>query len=360
MAVLWLPMLNSVGKFWEFERKSENRVFRDTLHIYFKNLGVFPSHAEEFVNDNFSFRAPLLEAYNYEKYFLFKISPHPEKTIIGKDGWFFMSQKELDIYEGRKEFTEIQLAKFDSVWTNRKHYLDSLGIVSYWMICPMKQNIYPEKMPFNTLKKPGKTRVQILEDYLAKDFPNLIINPTNAFLDAKDTIRLFYKLDNHWNKQAGYIASDLILQKLQPDFPEINLLKRTNYNWVDTLYATGYHRDVVGIESLCEQDYFPIPNNEKSAPSKSYNFQVTEDFPYPGEFEKVFRIPSDTSAPKILVIRDSFGDQLIPFLKEPFSESVFIFDGWNYGLNTEIIETVHPDIVIFLGLETHLEHYIER
>ena len=74
----------------------------------------------------------------------------------------------------------------------------------------------------------------------------------------------------------------------------------------------------------------------------------------------MYRNPSDTTAPKILVIRDSFGDQLIPFLKEPFSESVFIFDGWDYGLNKEIIETVKPDIVIFLGLETHIENFIDR
>ena len=74
----------------------------------------------------------------------------------------------------------------------------------------------------------------------------------------------------------------------------------------------------------------------------------------------VYRNASDTTLPRILFIRDSFGDLLIPFLKEPFSESVFIFDGWNYGLNKKIIETVKPDIVIFLGLETHLEHYIER
>jgi len=360
MAVLWLPMLNSVGKFWEFERKSENRIFRDTLHIYFSNLGVFPIEAEEFVNDNFSFRAPLLEAYNYEKFYVFNISPHPEKTIIGSDGWFFMSQKELDIYEGRKEFTDEQLAKFDSVWTNRKHYLDSSDIVSYWMICPMKQNVYPEKMPFNTRKKPGKTRVQILEDYLAEGFPNFIIDPTNAFLKAKDSMQLFYKLDNHWNRQAGLIATDLIIQRLQSDFSEIISPKFTNFNWVDTIYATGYHRDVVGIKSLREQDYFPVPNNEKATPSEVYNFPVTEGFPYPNDFEKVFRNPSDTTAPKILIIRDSFGDQLIPFLKEPFSESVFIFDGWNYGLNKEIIEEIKPDIVIFLGLETHLEHFIER
>ena len=360
MVIICLPMLNSAGGFWEFERKNENRVFRDSLELLVSNLDVFPPQANEYVNDNFSFRSPLLDAYNFEKFYFFKISPYPEKTIIGSDGWFFMSQKEIKIYEGKEEFTEQQLVKFDSVWTYRKNYLDSLGISSYWVIGPMKHSIYEENVPYNKFKKSGDTRLETLTKHIGKKFPDLMINPTEEFLRAKDSLQLYYKLDNHWNRQAGFIVTNLILEKLQSNYPEVKLSQLSDYDWIDTTYLTGYHRDVIGVKSLIESDRFPVPKKEKSKPSYKYNFPVTEDFPYTNDFEKVHRNSSDTTLPKILVIRDSFGDQLVPFLKEPFSESVFIFDGWNYGLNKDIIETVKPDIVIFLGLETHLEHYIDR
>jgi hypothetical protein len=359
LAVIWLPMVNSVGEFWKFERKSENRVFRDSLHFDGGNLYAFPSQADEYVNDNFSFRGPLLEAYNYEKFNMFHISPHPDKTIIGRDGWFFMAQKEREIFEGKKPFSEVDLAKFDSVWTFRKHYLDSLGIVCHWMIGPMKHTIYSEKLPFNILRTGEKTRVMVLEDHLAKKFPDLMVNPVPSFLLAKDSTQLYYKLDNHWNQRAGIIAANLIIEKLQEQFPNLEKANYNNFNWVDTTYERGYHRGIIDNESLVEFDLAPVAKNEKSFQVESYGFPAPVDFPYPTEFEKVYRNKSDTLLPKILIIRDSFGNQLIPFLKDSFKESVFIFDGWAYDLNEDIIERVQPDIVIFLGLETHLEHFID-
>jgi hypothetical protein len=48
----------------------------------------------------------------------------------------------------------------------------------------------------------------------------------------------------------------------------------------------------------------------------------------------------------------------MPFLKEPFPESVFLFDAWQYKLNKPIIEKVKPDIVVFISLETNIDNII--
>ena len=358
--VILFPTVNSYVGFVAFERTNENRVFRDSLDFNINNLDYFPPQAEEYFNDNFSVRTPLLDVYRLNKRVVFSISPHPEKTIIGKNGWYFISQKEQRIYEGDEEFSQTQLADFSTMWKTRKQYLDSLNIVSYWVISPMKHYVYGEELRFNIEKKSGPSRVDVLESYLENEFSDFIIDPRNQFESAKDTMDLYYKLDNHWNRRAGFIVSQMILKKLKPDFPSLLMPKFEDYYWVDTTYKSGFHRNVMGLESSVEEDLFPIDKNELSLAATKYGFPVTPEFPYENDFEKVYRNKSYTTLPKILIIRDSFGDMVIPFLKEPFSESVFIFDGWNYGLNKEIIETVKPDIVIFLGLETHLEHYIER
>lgn len=360
IGVLVLPLANSVFKFKEFERTNENRQFRDSIDFNIQNLDPLPSQINEFFNDNFSFRTPLLEAYHWNKYYTFHISPHPEKTIIGQDGWFYMAQEELKIYEGKKEFNSEQLQRFDQLWDQRKAFLDSLNITSYWVIGPMKHYVYPEYLPFNVVKKKGKSRVEILTERINKKHPDFIINLLPELKSKKDSSNLYFKLDNHWNRQAGFYVANIILNKINQTYPNIQPALKSDYIWADSLYYSGFHRDVVGIKSLQERDYFPTPKNEKAKPSSKYNFPVTEGFGYPGEFEKVYRDTNNTSHLKLLVIRDSFADLVLPFLKEPFQESVFIFDGWNYGLNKEIIKTIQPDIVIFLGLETHLEHYIDR
>ena len=358
--MLLFPLINSGLSIFDFERTQENRNFRDSINININNLDAFPKEFEEYFNDNFSFRTPLLKTYHWNKYYTFHISPHPEKTIIGKNGWFFMAQEELKIYEGKKEFTPNELIKFDSIWAIRKHFLDSLQISSYWVIGPMKHYVYPEFLPFNINKKQGKSRMQTLIERIENQYPNFIINPLPKLIAAKDTVDLYFKLDNHWNRRAGFLVANLILETIGQNYPEIQTIKHSDYYWKDSSYYSGFHRGVVGINTLQEHDSFPYTKKEKSIPSDKYNFSVTPEFPYPNEFEKVYRDSTNVNGLKILVIRDSFSDVLIPFLKEPFKESVFIFDGWNYGLNKDIVLSVKPDIVVFLGLETHLEHYIYR
>jgi hypothetical protein len=46
---------------------------------------------------------------------------------------------------------------------------------------------------------------------------------------------------------------------------------------------------------------------------------------------------------------------MMPFVREFFEESVFIFDAWQYKLNEAIIDKVNPDIVVFLTLDSNLE-----
>ena len=58
------------------------------------------------------------------------VSPFPENTIIGKNDWFFVSQKEVEIFKGNKDFNETQLTKLKGEWAYRKEYLENLNILS--------------------------------------------------------------------------------------------------------------------------------------------------------------------------------------------------------------------------------------
>ena len=136
LMLLFSPFINDQLELWEFERKDENRQFRDSLRIDIQRLDYFPIEAESYLSDNFSFRAPLLNLYHKIKFSYFKISPHPNKTIVGKDSWFFKANDEKDIYEGNRSFSKLELDHFLTEWKKRKKYLDSLNIKAYWIIAP--------------------------------------------------------------------------------------------------------------------------------------------------------------------------------------------------------------------------------
>ena len=159
--------------------------------------------------------------------------------------------------------------------------------------------------------------------------------------------------------RAGHLVSKLIISHIRKDFPDKNIPNIPSYLWEDSLIQNGIHYRVLGIESLKENDAFPIIENENAIEVARYGFPPPENFAYAWNYERRYVDEENKSKLKILVIRDSFGAALIPFLKESFSESVFIFDAWQYGLNKPIIEKIKPDIVLFLTYESHLESIIE-
>lgn len=357
LVTITLPVINYNNKIWKFERKDENRSFKNKLQINIKKLDKFPKEAEEYVNDNFSFRGPLLNLYHYFKFYYFKVSPHPDKTIIGLENWYFLAEKEKDIYEGKLSFSNEELNLFKQEWIARKKYLDSLNIKSYWIIAPFKHNIYSEFLPFN-VGEHKVNRIDVLKKYLQDSLPELIIDPTEEFLLTKKNYKLYNQLDNHWNLTAGYVVSKILLSKIKTDFPNKKIMDVPTYQWKDSILHQGIHYNVLGIKDLYEVESFPIINKEFSVVAEKYNFPPVKDFPYPWDYERRYVNYTDTNGLKILFIMDSFGDRLIPFIKESFKESVFIFDAWQYNINKPIIETVKPDIVIFLCLETHIDNIL--
>lgn len=357
IVIISLPSINSSIGIWNFERKDENRAFTDSLEFNFANIQEFPGYFEDYLNDNFSFRRPLLDLFHNLKFTTFKVSPHPERTIIGHDGWFFMAGKEKDIYEGRMKLTDNDLEKYMYEWEFRAKYLDSLGIKYYWLIGPMKHYVYSEYLPFNVYRNSYK-RVEKLKNYLDWSFPGLIVDPLPMLLEAKNKHKLYYKLDNHWNYYAGYLVSELLLSNIKKDFPDKDISDIRNYEWTDSIFQRGIHYRVLCVEDLVEEDRYPIKEKEKAVLAKKYGFPPKKGFAYAYKYERRF-INKDTSSDlTILIIRDSFGDQIEPFIKESFHESVFIFDSWSYKLNKEIIAVVKPDIVVFISYEVHIESFI--
>jgi len=361
LALLALPALNSLLGIWNFERRSENRTFQDTLSIDINHLDDFPKEAEAYVNDNFPFRTPLLNHYHQIKFSWYHVSPHPDQTIVGNEGWYFMSGKEKDIYEGKLDFSDEKLSEFEEKWQSRMQYFDSLGIKAYWLIGPMKHNVYPEYLPFNiyTSKKPR--RVASLKTHLDNTVAGFtVIDPTENLKAHKEDEKLYYMLDNHWNYKAGELVSQQLMTQIEADFPDEEFLPLPNYTWKDSTMERGIHYNVIAVENLSESQKFPVLEGFQSKQVEKYGFPIDKGFPYPDEFELRYINPSPKAKKRILFIRDSFTDLLIPFIKEPFAESVFIFDFWEYKLNPHIIEEMKPDIVVFSGLEVHIESVLKH
>ncbi len=360
IAIISLPVINWNGWLIHFKRENENRNFCDSLGFNVNKLDNFPKDFDTYFNDNFSFRSPLLKAFHQIKFNIFHLPPERDDLIFGNDGWYFLGGDEKRIFEGREDFSKDELNKLKALWIERMAYFETQNIKTYWLICPIKHQIYKDKLPVSVRKKNKDSRTTILAKYLEKTLPNFdLINPESYLIAKKATGPLYFKLDNHWNDRAGYEITKLLLEKFQEDFPDIpsNIIER--YTWKQATKIDGIHKAALGISDLSESVPIIDKRTEFALPVKKYGFVSPKDFPYAWKYELRFQ-NKEKGKYRILVIRDSFCDAVEPFLKEAFEESVFIFDNWKYGLDKEIIETVKPDIVLYISLESHLKNFLQQ
>lgn len=357
VALVFPTLEQSVGLF-RFEQRNENRAMAKAPVPDITYLDGFPTQFEAWYNDHFPFRAPLLRIFHRFYVDLFGVSPDPKRSLIGKNGHCFQGGKERDIIEGRLQLSARQLDSLHAMWGQRMAYFDSLHIKCYWFIIPIKENVYPELLPINVIPRNNPRRAEQLTQKLNPEFGNLVHDLLPVLWRSKDTANLFQRMDNHWNYEAGAIAANEILNVVKRDFPHTGHVPFEHITWADSLNRGGFHRTVLGNDDMPDPYRYPHSDQKRAHALSGYGFVAPPGFAYPWEYEMRFGVDADTLAPKALIIRDSFTTYAIPFLAEGFHESVFIFDAWRYALDRQIVETVRPDVVIFLTLETHIENLI--
>ncbi len=362
IVIIGFPILNNSLKLVKDIKSTENRKMTAKPILNVNLLDPFPNEYEKYYNDNFRIRSLMIKYYNLINLTLFKKSPVPDKVIIGNDGWLFMANDEIDCYSGKHRFDQSELEAFKMELEYRKKYINERKGSFYFIIVPEKATIYPEKVPSRIFRYTKQSWGEQLIDYLNK---NSIVNTINFYDVLKNNKKeelIYYKLDNHWNHLGAFIACNEILQHL----------KKENGNLISTLPITNFnvkkiHKNTGNIISMLsnmgnftDDDFEIVPKKGfKATDAPKSNYVPDKDFPYPWDYENVKAIKG-SDKPKILIITDSFGGYLYPYISEEFSRSVKIWDSWQYKLNEDILNKEKPDIVLLMVYEPHLRNILKN
>lgn len=321
----------------------------------FSYLDNFPGPYEKYYNDNFTIRSIMVKNYNLLNLEVFKKSPVPDQVVIGKDKWLFMAGKELESYEGKNRFEQSELEAYKEELEYRKKYLEERGCKFYFVIAPVKANIYPEKMPAEIFRFNKQSWGEQLNEYLEANCDVKPINVYNILRANKDHELLYYMIDNHWNELGAFYAATEIFKRFQKDFPEIEIASLEDYNIVKSVKKIGNIAQMLsGIGNYSDYTFQLIPKSGFQAQDVTpAGYPVVKGFPYPADYEKDKEIKG-SAKPKILIITDSYGVNIFPFIAEGFGRSVKIFDAWQYKLNEDLVNAEKPDIVLLIALESNV------
>ena len=333
--------------------KTENRSLarKPVLDISF--LDPYPAAYEKYFTDHFIFRQKLLEAHSGLIYYPYRRSPIPDQVDIGKDGWLFLAKDDKLIYQGIQTLDENQVRTIIQKLHDRALYYRSKGIRFYVCFAPMSQEIYPEYLPNNYFRSPVGSQTDKVIAAIRKDTLIPFIDLKPGLINAKKFGRIYQKTDNHWNALGGFFAYSIIINRMKKDFPELNPLRLSDVRFNRKFEKNGRLAASIGLgDVMQEEDYYPVIRNARAkvGAKAGYPTPHVSWFAYDNEYETVSVLP-DSRMPKMFVIRDSFFDMPLLYLRENFNKVIAIWDAWRYGANKELIEKEKPDIVLLMVSE---------
>jgi len=318
------------------------------------NIWRIPSAYTKYYNDHFPFRNELRLMGTYIKYNIFNITPKPDVVQIGEEGWLFLSTDDTrQIYQGIVLYSEEELKTITKNLEKVEQKLASKGIHFYFMVPPLKHQIYSEYLPEGYEKINSYTKRFQLMEYMKNNSSINIIDPYNTLKQRKTDFDLYYKTDTHWNRKGAFLAYQLMVDSLSKAFPSIGVPHE--FSDFEITQDYNYKGDLVTLIDL--QNTFQRTSYHMSPKYESTTDGIRIGAPMLGElsFQYYNSSTADTTKPRLLLVRDSFSEYLHPVLSEHFSYTAL---SWSMKLDTNRINSEKPDVVVFEMMERFIDNLL--
>ena len=302
-----------------------------------------------------------MDLYSQLQFRFFKVSPVPELALLGKADWFFMAGNEQDSYLGNNRISPAELDSFRLELEFREEFIRRQGGKMYFLVAPVKNNIYTEFQPTTAYPLYSDCWGEQILHHLAQHSSLKTVDLYPMLRERRKEKLLYYKRDNHWTRYGAFLAANMLLSRIHEDFPVVGPNDPRDYAFLPTTKTVGNVAVMFGNKDLIIDtvlDFAP-QSGFKAQDGPKVPYEPIAIFPYPWDYEHV-KESADTSKPKMLLICDSFGHNIFPYLAEQFRRSVKIFDSWQYMLNPDIIANEKPDVVIFMPMEANLRHLLNN
>lgn len=321
----------------------ENRTLASKPIFMSTNINEYPKKYEEYFNDYLPFRNELVKLKNLNDIFIFK-NVFNRIVFLGKEKWLF--HKWNNIYSFNEE--ELETAK-----NNLIHFRDELkkkNIDFILLICPDKQLVYPEYVPNYIKGKLPNNGTEIFVEYIKNNTDIKVVYPKEELLKYKDKYQLYYKYDAHWNTLGAYIEYTQLMKSLGIYIDNIDNVDIKDFDGNQSYNLGVYqYNDMAYLLSLNSLKYY---NDDKTYIISNYITKNYETNYYISSENFSFNSKSYKSKDNIIIIRDSFGLNMIDYIATGFRQSKFIHLD---TFKNENITECKPDIVVFQLVEWDLK-----
>lgn len=339
----------------------ENRVLQSKPNFSLKSLfnGKYIQSVENYLTDYFPFRNSFISI----KTFTEKVTLKSEinDVYLGKDNYL------IEKYNKNEDVDKI--VELINNFKNKVVYAN-INL----LLVPNSITINEDKLP---LFAPKAKQIETTDNIYSKVKVNKI-NVYNILLDKNKQYQMFYYLDHHWTSYGAYYAYTLFCLSNNIEPLEINDfdIKEVTNNFNGTLYSkSGVYNNtpdkihIFNYDNNLKVEYINYLTNEVyKVTSSLYELSYLEGKDKYNIFldginhNLVVITNNDIKNNKeLLVIKDSYGNSIIPFLVNHYSK-IHVIDLRNYDsdVSTYIKENNIKDVLILYNLNTINETGIDN
>lgn len=347
IVIILFTMIGLISHDKEFS-ELENRKLKTSFTFSIKKFfdGSFQKDYESYINDQFPLRDNWISLKSINEYILGKIENNG--IIYGNDGELFEKFDTLDEEKLKNNVNAIN--------NFAETYYDKVSL----MIIPSSYEIYKENLPMGS---PIIMQEELINKiYNFSSFTNNIY-VMKELLDNKNSY-IYYKTDHHWTTYGSYLAYCNFIDSINGNKVNLENFKEVELpNFYGTYYSkakpfniepdvmTYYDFNNLTMEIAGDKIYDSIYDYSKENLRDKYSL-----FLYGNNPLTIIKNKDIKNNKKILVIKDSFGNSLVPFLTQNYEE-VHVIDlrYFSSKLSNYLAENNFEDILIvynFINLAT--------
>ena len=304
--VMLFPLWGHLFPQPEVESLEENRAM--TEWFFSGTLKNRIGTLEDYLNDHLAFRQSAISAVLRANLALGE-SPH-ELVASGLDGWLFYMTGTEDLRNGGIIEEDI----FQELYGTQQAISDTFaaaGADYRILLAPDKSTVYPRYLPLSCRMGSGPSFVDQMLTAPGPEYSVRFIDVRPALIRAAEgDSPQYYKTDTHWNTNGALTACLALIDDLLPEHPSIRRLTEADLIYGEETFS-GDLAAMIGQKGIMTDRYTGVSVRDTSFrkdPDRSdgtFTVMVNDALP---------------DAPRLLLIHDSFGNALVPFLRECFSE----------------------------------------
>ncbi len=269
-----------------------------------------------------------------------------------------------------EECPQEKIAEYGDAMIDLNEYLKEKDIPLLYVTTPYTSSKYDPQLPGGVVDYGNENTDRFLA-YLENGGVETMDLREQMYEDGIDQYTLMYKTDHHWTTQGGFYAYGKIAEYLQEELNcEIDAQVKDFSNYTVTTYEDwhlGSRGQRTGIFFAGIDDFELItPNFETSLktedaqgtlPELAYDMAPLANKEYTSRYtydyvlqDSLLHFKNDLAKndKKILVMGDSMGLAVAPFLDISFAEMMYLSNYQSYELTPELMEEYQPDAVVFL------------